>query len=108
MDADGLHLHTLVYKRMVRRNGKGSSGQNAVATLYLAVLCSAGVLPAMVMWDNTPALQGIAAAFVVFYLICYRGLVRFRFPHWLSARGSMRNTGYRTQSRITDRARSAD
>jgi UDP-N-acetylmuramyl pentapeptide phosphotransferase/UDP-N-acetylglucosamine-1-phosphate transferase len=91
MDADGLHLHTLVYKRMVRRNGKGSSGQNALTTLYLAVLCSAVVLPAMLMWDNTLALQGIAAAFVVFYLICYRGLVRFRVPRWLSTRGSGHN-----------------
>ena len=93
MEADGLHLHTLIYKRLVRRNGKGGTGQNALAAVYLAILCATVVLPAMVMWDNTPALQGIAAAFTVFYIICYRGLVRFRFPRWLSARGSMRFTG---------------
>jgi UDP-N-acetylmuramyl pentapeptide phosphotransferase/UDP-N-acetylglucosamine-1-phosphate transferase len=91
MDADGLHLHTLIYKRLVRRHGKGGTGQNALAAVYLAVLCAAVVLPAMVMWDNTPALQGIAAVFTVFYLILYRGLVRFRFPRWLSARGSVHN-----------------
>jgi UDP-N-acetylmuramyl pentapeptide phosphotransferase/UDP-N-acetylglucosamine-1-phosphate transferase len=91
MVADGLHLHTLVYKRLVRRGGKGGTGQNALASMYLAVLCAALVLPAMVMWDNTPALQAIAAAFVVFYVILYRGLVRFRFPRWLSARGSGHN-----------------
>jgi UDP-N-acetylmuramyl pentapeptide phosphotransferase/UDP-N-acetylglucosamine-1-phosphate transferase len=91
MEADGLHLHTLIYKRLVRRRGKGGTGQNALAAVYLAVLCAAVVLPAMVMWDNTPALQGIAAVFTVFYLILYRGLVRFRFPRWLSARGSVHN-----------------
>ncbi len=95
MDADGLHLHTLVYKRLVRRHGKGGTGQNAFAAVYLAVLCAVVVLPAMVMWQDTLALQGIALAFVVFYVICYRGLVRFRFPRWLSARGSGHNGGRR-------------
>jgi len=97
MDADGLHLHTLVYKRLVRRRGKGGTGQNALAAVYLAVLCAAVVLPAMIVWDDTLALQAIAAVFVVFYLICYRGLVRFRFPHWLSARGSVHNGSRRAR-----------
>ena len=97
MDADGLHLHTLVYKRMVRRKGKGTSRQNATATLYLAALCAAVVLPAAFMWDNTLALQGIAAVFTVFYVILYRGLVRFRFPRWLSARRSVHNGGRRAR-----------
>ncbi len=91
MEADGLHLHTLVYKRLVRRGGKGSTGQNALAAVYLAVLCATVVLPAMIMWDDTLALQGIAASFTLFYVILYRGLVRFRFPRWLSARGSGHN-----------------
>jgi hypothetical protein len=97
MDADGLHLHTLIYKRLVRRQGKGGSGQNALAAVYLAVLCASVVLPAMVMWDNTHVLQGIAGVFTVFYLICYRGLVRFRFPRWLSARGSVHNGARRAR-----------
>jgi UDP-GlcNAc:undecaprenyl-phosphate GlcNAc-1-phosphate transferase len=97
MVADGLHLHTLVYKRLVRRGGKGGTGQNALAAIYLAALCATVVLPAMIMWDNTPALQGIAAAFVAFYVILYRGLVRFRFPRWLSARGSVHNGGQRAR-----------
>lgn len=91
MDADGLHLHTLVYKRLVRRNGKGGTGQNALAAIYLAVLCAAVVLPAALTWSSTAVLQGIAAAFVVVYLILYRGLVRFHFARWLSARNSGHN-----------------
>ena len=59
--------------------------------IFLAVLCATVVLPAMFMWDNTPALQAIAAIFTLFYLILYRGLVRFRFPRWLSTRGSRHN-----------------
>lgn len=91
MDADGLHLHTLIYKRLVRRNGKGSPGQNARATLYLAVLCTALVIPAVSLWDDTLALQGLAAAFILFYLILYWSLVRFRMPKWLSTRPSVHN-----------------
>jgi len=79
----------------VRRHGKGGTGQNALAAVYLAVLCAAVVAPAMAAWDDTVALQGIALAFVVFYVICYRGLVRFRFPRWLSARRSVHNAGKR-------------
>ena len=105
MDADGLHLHTLVYKRLVRRRGKGGTGQNALATVYLAVLCAAVVLPAMIMWDDTLALQGIAAVFTVFYLICYQGLVRFRFPRWLSARGSVHNGARRARRAELRKAR---
>jgi len=95
MQPDGLHLHMLVYKRLARRQGKGGTGQNALAGVYMAALCALVVLPSMFMWDNTLALQGIALAFLVFYLICYRGLVRFRFPNWLSARGSVHNGGRR-------------
>lgn len=91
MDADGLHLHTLIYKRLARRNGKGDNGQNALAAVYLAVLCAAVVIPAAFAWDNTAVLQGVAVAFVAFYVILYRGLVRFQFSGWLSARGSRHN-----------------
>jgi UDP-N-acetylmuramyl pentapeptide phosphotransferase/UDP-N-acetylglucosamine-1-phosphate transferase len=91
MDADGLHLHTLVYKRLVRRNGKGSPMQNATATLYLSVLCALPVIPATLFWDDTLALQAAALLFALFYLFCYWRLVRFRAPRWLSARGSVHN-----------------
>ena len=99
MQADGLHLHTLVYKRLVRRNGKGSSGQNAKATLYLAVLCALVAGPAAAYWDRTVVLQGISLAFVLFYLVLYWALVRFRFPNWLSARPSVHNAPYGAANR---------
>lgn len=104
MQADGLHLHTLVYKRLVRRNGKGTAAQNATATLYLAVLAALVTGPAAAYWDDTLVLQGIALAFVLFYLILYWSLVRFRFPNWLSARPSVHNAPYGTGTR----ARKAD
>ena len=99
MQADGLHLHTLVYKRLVRRNGKGSSGQNAAASLYLAVLCALVAGPAAAYWDQTVLLQGISLAFVLFYLVLYWALVRFRFPNWLSARPSVHNAAYGAANR---------
>jgi len=108
MDADGLHLHTLIYKRLVRRNGKGTAGQSAKATLYLVLLCAVLVVPAVFVWDDTLALQGIAAAFVLFYLICYWSLVRFRIPNWLSTRPSVHNAPYGARDALADRTRKAD
>lgn len=105
MDADGLHLHTLIYKRLVRRNGKGTTGQNAKATLYLAVLCTVLVVPAVSVWDDTLALQGIAAAFTLFYLILYWSLVRFRIPNWLSTRPSVHNASQGARDALANRTR---
>lgn len=90
MEADGLHLHTLVYKRLVRQNGRGTWSHNAAATAYLALLCATVVVPAAMFWSNTLALQAVALLFAALYLICYLALVRMRVPWWLSLRGLAR------------------
>jgi UDP-N-acetylmuramyl pentapeptide phosphotransferase/UDP-N-acetylglucosamine-1-phosphate transferase len=108
MEADGLHLHTLVYKRIVRRNGRGSAAQSARATLYLTVLCALTVVPATFLWEDSLFLQGTALLFVLFYMLCYWRLVRFRAPRWLSARRSVHNAPYRPKGGFTGRTRRAD
>ena len=90
MAADGLHLHTLVYKRLVRREGRGTANDNSAATVYLALLCASAVAPAALFWNNTTALQAVVLVFAALYLICYRALVRTRVPWWLALRGVAR------------------
>jgi len=90
MDPDGLHLHTLVYKRLTRHNGRGSANENAAATVYLVMLGAMVMVPAVYFWNNTLALQAVALTFVGLYLVCYRTLVRMRVPWWLSLRGLSR------------------
>lgn len=88
---DGVHLHTLIYQRLVRwkvgsKNLKDQTVRNALTSLYLwgfTLLCA---LPAILFWQNTPVLIGAVAAFVFVYLGFYRRLVRFKMPRWLIIR----------------------
>ena len=66
--ADGLHLHTLVYRRLVRwkvgsRDPRHRRARNALTTPYLIVLVSITCVPAALFWDNTLVLQLFTLAF---------------------------------------------
>tara|TARA_B110000438_G_C15772414_1_gene632519 strand:- start:1291 stop:1650 length:360 start_codon:yes stop_codon:yes gene_type:complete len=41
------------------------------------------VLPALIFWDNSTVLIGLACGFVVAYVWFYSRLVRFRIPRWM-------------------------
>ncbi|MGH7604611.1 MAG: MraY family glycosyltransferase [Gemmatimonadaceae bacterium] len=77
-DADGLHLHTLVYRRLLRRGGPVT--RSALTTLCMLIACLATAIPAVVFWDETWILQGFAVAFALAYLWIYWRIVRFRTP----------------------------
>ncbi len=85
---DGIHLHTLVYRRLVRwaigsRSAEELTRRNSMASPYLWVLCSASVAPAMLFWDDATVLGGFILLFGASYLTLYRRIVRFRSPRWL-------------------------
>jgi UDP-N-acetylmuramyl pentapeptide phosphotransferase/UDP-N-acetylglucosamine-1-phosphate transferase len=85
---DGIHLHTLVYRRLIRwaigsRSAQELTRRNSMASPYLWVLCSASVAPAMLFWDDSAVLGGFILLFGVSYLIVYRRIVRFQSPRWL-------------------------
>ncbi|GAA5786407.1 MraY family glycosyltransferase [Chitiniphilus shinanonensis] len=88
---DGVHLHMLVYKRLVRW-AVGSSDvrhrttRNALTSPYLWLLCSTSVVPAVLFWKNPVALQCFIVVFMALYLLLYRQLVRFRSPGWMVIR----------------------
>lgn len=89
---DALHLHTLVYRRLVRwaiggDAKEGGAKQNAATSPYLWLLCSTSVFPALVFWRNTPALVACVIAFGSVYVWLYRRIVRFRGPRLLLNRG---------------------
>ena len=85
---DAAHLHQLIYKRLMRW-AAGSSRpadrlmRNSMTSPYLWGLSSLGVIPAVLFWDNTRALQISAGLFVVLYIWIYRSIVSFRAPRWL-------------------------
>lgn len=91
MQPDGVHLHMLVYKRLVRTNAPGASGRrriqmNSAVTLYTLTLSTTLAVLALTFWRNTFALLCVFTMFVVAYLVMYAALVRFRTPGQLSLR----------------------
>ncbi|MGL5632531.1 MAG: MraY family glycosyltransferase [Azovibrio sp.] len=85
---DGLHLHMLVFKRLVRwATGNTSlTKRNAATSPYLWLLCSTSVIPAVLFWDNTLILMLFSLTFAIGYVWLYRRIVLFRSPRMLSRR----------------------
>jgi UDP-GlcNAc:undecaprenyl-phosphate GlcNAc-1-phosphate transferase len=89
--ADALHLHTLVYRRVVRWRGFAGKPadyvtRNSVASLCLWPIPLVGLVIALVFWDHSAPLQIAAAAFGVIYTLAYRRLARFGVPAWVVLR----------------------
>ncbi|WP_434777015.1 MraY family glycosyltransferase [Neisseria sp. Ec49-e6-T10] len=88
---DGLHLHMLVYKRLVRwaigsKETKDMLERNSLTSPYLWALASLSVVPACLFWDNTPILILFCCLFVMGYIWIYMMLIRFKTPKWLIIR----------------------
>ena len=87
-EPDGVHLHTLIYKRIAlkgadSRDPRQRSRRNARTSMYLWTLCASAVVPASLFWNNPLALSLTALVFVVVYVWMYVSIVRFKTPHWL-------------------------
>jgi UDP-N-acetylmuramyl pentapeptide phosphotransferase/UDP-N-acetylglucosamine-1-phosphate transferase len=85
---DGIHLHTLVYRRLMRRaigaqNARVLTSQNSMTSPYLWSLCALTIIPAVLWWNNTAALTGFILLFIVTYIGLYWRIVRFKTPKWL-------------------------
>jgi UDP-N-acetylmuramyl pentapeptide phosphotransferase/UDP-N-acetylglucosamine-1-phosphate transferase len=90
---DGVHLHMLVFKRLVRwavgnREARALTRRNSMTSPYLWMLCSLSVVPAIVWYDSTPILASFIVAFGVVYVALYWRIVRFKSPRWLVFRPS--------------------
>lgn len=88
---DGLHLHMLVFRRLVRwavgrRDAASLTLRNSLTAPYLWLLSSIASLPATLLWRNPPALQAAVAVFCMLYVWLYLRVVRFRSPRWLVLR----------------------
>ncbi len=88
---DGIHLHSLIYRRIMRwaigkQSKRSAVRRNSMTSPYLWMLCMTAVVPAMLFWNSTPLL----AAFIVLFGLVYTGLywriVRFKSPRWMASR----------------------
>ncbi|MBM2882792.1 glycosyltransferase family 4 protein [Chromobacterium phragmitis] len=90
---DALHLHQIIYKRVVlwmvgSREASHLTQRNSLTSPYLWALSSFSVVPAMLFWSNTPVLICFVFAFMFTYVRLYRMIVRFRTPRWMLLRKS--------------------
>jgi UDP-GlcNAc:undecaprenyl-phosphate/decaprenyl-phosphate GlcNAc-1-phosphate transferase len=88
---DGLHLHMLVYKRLVawaagEVEARHAVKRNARTSPYLWVLSSLSVAPAIVFYNNTALLIVSCAAFALIYVWLYWSIVKFKTPALISRR----------------------
>lgn len=84
---DGIHFHTLIYRRILKPTAvKSESGwlsANAKTAPYLWALSSIAALPAVLFWQSTLILITATAVFTIFYLWIYKQVISFRTPRWM-------------------------
>jgi UDP-GlcNAc:undecaprenyl-phosphate GlcNAc-1-phosphate transferase len=86
--ADSMHLHHVIYKRVVRAvfdpdEAKMLLSRNNRTTPYLVALTLLTVLPALLFWNNTPVLVAFCTLFAVTYVVAYVAIVKFKVPSWI-------------------------
>lgn len=85
---DGVHLHMLIFKRLVRwtvrsRDARAVTRRNAMTSPYLWLLSLMAVIPATLFWQSTVTLGLCCFVFVASYVWLYAQIVRFNVPAWL-------------------------
>jgi UDP-N-acetylmuramyl pentapeptide phosphotransferase/UDP-N-acetylglucosamine-1-phosphate transferase len=85
---DGIHLHTLIYRRLMRwsltdKDSIALTQRNSMTAPYLWVLCSMGVVSAALFSHSTPALLVCLFLFSILYIFLYICIVRFKTPRVL-------------------------
>ena len=85
---DGIHLHSLIYRRLLRwavgdRSARALIRRNSMTSPFLWALCMISVVPAVLFWDSTAVMAVSLALFAFGYVLLYWSIVRFRSPRWL-------------------------
>lgn len=94
-EPDGIHLHSLIYRRLMRwavgaRDARIVTRRNSMTAPYLWTLCLSSLGPALLFWDSTPWILACMALFGIVYVALYWRIVRFRTPKWMVFRGERR------------------
>lgn len=85
---DGVHLHTLIYQRLMRwavgsKDERHIVRRNSMTSPYLWLLSLLAVLPATLFWNNRVVLLIFIGLFIILYVWLYWKIVRFRSPRWM-------------------------
>lgn len=85
---DGLHLHSLIYRRMLRwaigrEDAAAMMKRNSRTAPYLWLLSMFAVVPAVLFWDNSRVLGLCIVLFAGAYTVLYVKIIRFKVPGWM-------------------------
>jgi UDP-N-acetylmuramyl pentapeptide phosphotransferase/UDP-N-acetylglucosamine-1-phosphate transferase len=88
---DGIHLHSLIFRRIVRwtvgrKEARSLMKRNCLTSPYLWLFSLMAVIPATLFWKSTAVLIFFCLLFVVSYIWLYARIVRFKSPRWLILR----------------------
>ena len=103
---DGIHLHSLIYRRLLRwAVGHSSAGsmirRNSMTSPFLWVLCMLSVVPAVLFWNQSMVLGLFLAVFGISYVVLYWRIVRFKSPRWLRRRAPRADHAPKADNRDT-------
>ena len=85
---DGLHLHTLIFRRLNHIQWASKSAHhkvhcNSMTAPYFWLPKLATAMLAVVFWDNSNALIASTLLYVVAYVWLYWRIVKFKTPRWM-------------------------
>ncbi|MEG2279722.1 MAG: glycosyltransferase [Comamonas sp.] len=86
--ADALHLHQLIYRRLVRTvldedQVTRMLRRNNRTAPYLWAFTLFSVVPAVMFWNNSYVLMAGCLLFCMVYVAAYLIIIRFKLPSWL-------------------------
>ncbi|MES3025122.1 MAG: glycosyltransferase [Pseudomonadota bacterium] len=89
--ADGIHLHSLIFRRIVQwmvgpKEARALMRRNSLTSPYLWMLSLMAVIPATLFWRHTGLLIFFCLLFVISYVWLYARIVRFKSPRWMIVR----------------------
>lgn len=84
---DGIHFHTLIYRRILNPVCAGKKEDwftaNAKTSPYLWILTAIAIAPAVLWWDSTEAMIACLVIFTIAYVWLYKQIVTFKTPGWM-------------------------
>jgi len=85
---DGIHLHSLIFRRIVqwavgRKEARALVRRNSLTSPYLWLFSLTAVIPATVFWRYTWVLMLSCILFIGSYIWIYVRIVRFKAPRWM-------------------------
>lgn len=80
--ADGCHLHSLIYRRLIKKENilQGNSSTSPV----LWALNFVAIVPVLFWWQNTPIMLLSTIIFITGYVYFYLSIIRFKTPKWIA------------------------